>query len=99
VRSGLPDVLVISRGKAIFVELKSRCGVASKTQKEVRAALLPAGVEWYLVRSAPAAMVALALSGVMFRRRFKPPRLAPWEGPFVDPTQRLPEAPDVAAER
>jgi hypothetical protein len=25
-RSGLPDVLVLYRGKLIFIELKSRCG-------------------------------------------------------------------------
>jgi hypothetical protein len=35
----------------------------------------------------------------IFRRRWKPPRLKPWEGPFADPTQQLPEAPDVAAQR
>jgi hypothetical protein len=26
-------------------------------------------------------------------------RLKPWEGPFADLTQRLPQAPEVAAER
>jgi len=43
--------------------------------------------------------MALHLSGVVFRRRWKPPRLKPWEGPFADPTRRLPQAPDVAARR
>ena len=43
--------------------------------------------------------MALHLSGVVFRRQWKPPRLRPWEGPFADPTQRLPQAPDVAARR
>jgi hypothetical protein len=33
VRGGLPDVLVIARGRPIFVELKSRRGVASKAQE------------------------------------------------------------------
>jgi hypothetical protein len=99
VRSGLPDVLVLYRGKPIFVELKSRAGVASKTQKQVRAELLPAGATWWMARSARAAMMALHLSGVVFRRRWKPPRLRPWEGPFADPTRRLPQAPDVAAQR
>src|SRR5262249_30712151 len=41
----------------------------------------------------------LHLSGVVFRRHWKPPRLQPWEGPFADPTRRLPQAPDVAARR
>jgi hypothetical protein len=36
VRSGLPDVLVIFCQKPIFVELKSRAGVATKSQKQVR---------------------------------------------------------------
>jgi hypothetical protein len=27
------------------------------------------------------------------------PRLKPWEGPFADPRRRLPQAPDVAAQR
>ena len=41
--------------------------------------------------------MALHLSGVVFRRKWKPPRLKPWEGPFADPTRRLPQAPDVSA--
>jgi hypothetical protein len=99
VRSGLADVLVIWRGIPIFVELKSRAGVASKAQKQIRAELLPAGATWWMARSARAALTALYLSGVVFRRKWKPPRLKPWEGPFADPTQRLPQAPDVAARR
>jgi hypothetical protein len=99
VRSGLPDVLVIWRGRPIFVELKSRAGVASKVQKRVRSEMLPAGADWWLARSARAALMALHLSGVVFRRRWKPPRLQPWEGPFADPDRRLPQAPDVAARR
>jgi hypothetical protein len=99
VRSGLPDELVIWRGKPIFIELKSRAGVASKAQKQIRAKLKPAGVDWWLARSARAALMGLHLSGVVFRRRWRPPRLKPWEGPFADPTRRLPQAPDVAAQR
>jgi hypothetical protein len=99
VRSGLPDVQVIWRGKPIFVELKSRAGVASKAQKQVRLEMLPAGADWWLARSARAALMALHLSGVVFRRKWRPPRLKPWEGPFADPHQRLPLAPDVVAQR
>jgi len=43
--------------------------------------------------------MALHLSGVVFRHNGKPPRLKPWEGPFADPHQQLPQAPDVAARR
>jgi|SRR5215475_11875669 len=41
VRSGLPDVFVIFKGKPIFLELKSRRGVASKVQKQIRTEMLP----------------------------------------------------------
>jgi len=99
VRSGLPDVLVIFRQRPIFVELKSRRGVASKVQKQIRSELLPSGATWWMARSARAALMALHLEGVIFRRKWKPPRLEPWEGPFADPTRRLPQAPEVAAER
>jgi hypothetical protein len=103
VRSGLPDILVLFRQDTgtivIFIELKSRRGVASKVQKQIRMEMLPAGAVWWMARSARAALTALHMSGVVFRRKWKPPRLEPWEGPFADPTQRLPQAPDVAAER
>jgi hypothetical protein len=69
VRSGLPDVEVIWRGKPIFVELKSRAGVASKAQKQIRAKLKPAGADWWLARSARAALMALHLPDVAARRR------------------------------
>ena len=39
--------------------------------------------------------MALHLSGVVLCRPWKPPRLK-WEGPFAGPTQRLPQAPEVA---
>ena len=99
VRSGVPDVFVLYRGKSIFLELKSRRGVASKAQKQIRLEMLPAGAVWWMARSARAALMALHLSGVVFQRRWKPPQLRPWEGPFADPTRRLPQAPDVAAQR
>jgi hypothetical protein len=103
VRSGLPDILVLFRHESgtlvIFIELKSRRGVASKVQKQIRLEMLPVGAKWWMARSAPAALMALHLSGVVFRRKWKPRRLKPWEGPFADPNERLPQAPDVAAER
>jgi hypothetical protein len=52
-----------------------------------------------MARSAGAALTALHRSGVVFRRPWVPPPLQPWEGPFADPTQRLPQAPEVAAYR
>ena len=44
VKSGLPDVMVIFCQRPVFVEVKSRAGIASKAQRRVRAALLAAGV-------------------------------------------------------
>jgi hypothetical protein len=103
VRSGLPDVVVWFRHatgtSVIFIELKSRRGVASKAQKQIRLEMLPAGAVWWMARSARAALMALRLSGVVFRRKWEPPLLKSWEGPFADPTQRLPQEPRVAAER
>jgi len=40
-------------------------------------ALGAAGADWWLARSARAALMALHLSGVVFRRKWKP-RLKPW---------------------
>ena len=102
VRSGMPDVMVLVHRAAgtlvIFLELKSHRGKVSKVQKQVRAELLPTGAVWWMARSARAAMTALHRSGVPFRRKWKPPRLEEWEGPFSDPTHRLPQHPLVTIE-
>jgi hypothetical protein len=98
VRAGLPDTQIVHRGKPpIFIEMKSSAGIASPSRKQVCIELLAAGAHWWMARSANAAMMALRLSGVRFRKRWLPPKIAAWEGPFSDPTQRLPQAPDVAA--
>jgi hypothetical protein len=99
VRSGLADIMVVHDGRVIFVELKSPIGVASKAQRQVYVELRAAGADYYLVKSATAALEALRRSNVPFRRRWEPPPLAAWEGPFSDPHQRLPQHPEVAAQR
>jgi hypothetical protein len=104
VKAGIPDVEVIFRQPSgsvliVFLELKSRRGVASKAQKQARAEMLPAGAVWWMARSANAAMMALHLSGVPFLKPWQPEPLGSWEGPFADPHQRLPQEPTVAAER
>ena len=83
----------------LFALSKSRRGVASEAQKQARAGMLPAGAVWWMARSANAAMMALHLSGVPFLKPWQPQPLEPWEGPFADPHQRLPQEPGVAAER
>jgi hypothetical protein len=102
VRSGLPDVRVLcphgDATRVVFIELKSLRGKVSRSQKQVREEMLPTNAVWWMARSARAAMMRMHLSGVPFRRKWKPPERAPWEGPFADPTQRLPKHPRVAAE-
>jgi hypothetical protein len=60
--------------------------------------MLPTGAVW-LARSARAALTALHLSGAPFRCKWEPPPLEPWEGPFADRTQRLPQHPVAAQKR
>ena len=102
--AGMPDLVVFqarSDGlvRVACVELKSRAGVASQSQKEVRDRMLPVGIAWWMARSTNAAMTALRMSNIMFRREWKERKLKPWEGPFADPNKRLPQHPRVAAER
>jgi hypothetical protein len=98
VRSGLPDVMVIpSCRPPVFVELKSAVGRASPTQKKIRAELAAVGCDWWMCRSANAAMTALERSGVPFRRPWRGRALRPWEGPFTGEEKRLPQHPETAA--
>jgi len=73
--------------------------LSAHRQRAIRAELIAAGAEWWLVRSANAAMVALQLSGVRFRKRFgrkwRPPKLADWEQPRRDPSIPGPRHPEV----
>jgi hypothetical protein len=106
--AGTPDQLIWHRGKSIAIEMKSRGGRCSPAQRAVRAALLRAGCQWWVCKSARAAMWALAKSGVKFRvivrsdgsvQRWRQPALEPWEVPRRDPSERRPMHPRVAAER
>jgi hypothetical protein len=100
VRAGLPDLMIVVNWKPpVFIEMKSKRGVPSAAQKRVFAELRAMGADVYLARSAAAALEALRRSNVPFRRRWEPPPLAAWEGPFSDPHQRLPQHPEVAAQR
>jgi hypothetical protein len=113
VKPGVPDVLVWYCGKSVVIELKSRRGQCSRSQRFVREQLLRAGAQWWVCRSANAAMWALCESGVPFRtmtnedsalERWQQPKLPAWEVPKRDPHERRPRAPDwepeeLAAER
>jgi hypothetical protein len=78
---------------------QSRWGVVSGPQISTVAELKPAGTEWWMARSANAAMMALYRSGMAFSRPWEPPQLVEWEGPFSNPHERLPQEPGVAARR
>jgi hypothetical protein len=108
VKAGTPDMLIWHRGKSIAIEMKSRGGRCSPAQRTVRTALLRAGCQWWVCKSARAAMWALKESGVKFRvcvrsdasiERWRQPALEPWEVPRRDPSERRPMHPRVAAER
>jgi hypothetical protein len=106
-KAGLPDILIVYRGRLIAIELKSPCGRCTAAQRAVREALLAAGADWWECRSANAAMAALAASGVQFRMTtrgagetecWQQPELAPWEVPRRDPTEPQPSAPELKAQ-
>jgi hypothetical protein len=106
VKPGVPDTLVWYRRKSITIEMKSQAGRCSAAQRSAREALIRAGAEWWVCRTARAAMWALKRSGVRFRQivredglteRWRQPKLAPWEVPRRDPAERRPNAPQVLA--
>jgi hypothetical protein len=108
VKPGTPDELILYRGKLIGIELKSRSGRCTPAQRAEREAILRAGGQWWVCRSANAAMWALYKSGVRFRtivhedgtiEHWRSPRLPAWEVPRRDPAERRPLAPEVAAQR
>jgi hypothetical protein len=96
-RPGLPDTMIVHLGRVVFVELKSRRGALSKVQRLTRVELLQAGAAWFLARTPRAALAALALAGVPFKRPWKAPPLQPWEGPTT--AERLPASPELVVER
>lgn len=67
VQPGVPDILVLYRGRFIAVELKSLDGRCNRAQRAARERILAAGGVWWGCKSAHAPMRALAQSGVRFR--------------------------------
>jgi hypothetical protein len=102
VKPGVPDVLIWYRGKSISIELKSRRGQCSRSQRLLREVLLRAGAQWRVCRSAKSAMCSLYELGVPFRtivhengtmERWQPPELPAWEIAKENPHERRPRAP------
>jgi hypothetical protein len=105
---GVPKVVVWYRGRSITIELKSRRGKCSASQRIARAEGCCVQVSIGGSRSARAAMWALRKLGVRFRaivyedggtERWRQPRLAPWEVPRRNPAEPRPNAPNVKALR
>jgi hypothetical protein len=90
------------------LETRGAGGAVQRSVRCVRRCLIRAGCQWWVCKSAHAAMWALAKSGVKFRvivrsdgsvQRWRQPALEPWEVPRRDPSERRPMHPRVAAER
>jgi hypothetical protein len=90
IRPGLPDTWVLHRGRSVTIEMKSRHGRCSPSQRATRLLILAAEGACWEAKSVNAAMVALHRSRVQFRtithadgriERWRQPKLADWETP------------------
>jgi len=67
VHAGFSDLLVLSEGRALFLEVKSKTGRLQPSQEAFRDLVTAQGFAWALVRSVDDALGALAQHG--FRTR------------------------------
>jgi len=74
IHPGFADLIVLSGGKVLFLEVKSPTGRLSPAQVAFREAVLAQGFGWALVRSVEDALGALADHG--FTSRVRPARRA-----------------------
>ena len=74
VHPGFADLLVMSEGRMLFLEVKSVKGRLRPAQEAFRDAVLAQGFGWALVRSVDDALAALADNG--FTSRVQPARRA-----------------------
>lgn len=72
VHTGFADLIVISGGRVLFLEVKSQTGRLRKSQEVFRDTICAQGFGWALVRSVDDALGALADNG--FTSRVRPPR-------------------------
>jgi hypothetical protein len=77
VHPGFADLIVISGGRVLFLELKSLRGRLRPSQEDFRDAVLAQGFGWALVRSIDDALGALANHGFTTRIAPAPRRPAP----------------------
>ena len=74
VHTGFADLIVISGGRVLFLEVKSQTGRLRKSQEVFRDTVWTQGFGWALVRSVDDALGALADHG--FTSRVRPARRA-----------------------
>ena len=74
VHAGFADLIVISGGRVLFLEVKSQTGRLRKSQEIFRDTVCAQGFGWALVRSVDDALGALADHG--FTSRVRPARRA-----------------------
>lgn len=67
VHPGFADLVVLSQGRVLFLEIKSRTGRLRSSQEEFRDAVLQQGFGWALVRSMDDALAALRNFGFATR--------------------------------
>ena len=72
VHAGFADLIVISGGRVLFLEVKSQTGRLRKSQEIFRDTVCAQGFAWALVRSVDDALGALADNG--FTSRVRPAR-------------------------
>ena len=77
VHTGFADLIVISGGRVLFLEVKSQTGRLRKAQEVFRDTVITQGFGWALVRSVDDALGALADHGFTSRVRLSARRVAP----------------------
>jgi len=77
VHSGFADLIVISGGRVLFLEVKSQTGRLRKSQEVFRDTVVTQGFGWALVRTVDDALGALADNGFTSRVQIAGRRVAP----------------------
>ena len=77
VHAGFADLIVISGGRVLFLEVKSETGRLRKSQEAFRDTVCSQGFGWALVRSVDDALSALADDGFTSRAQLPSRRASP----------------------
>jgi len=68
-KAGWPDLIIVFRGRALFIELKTLAGVLSDVQKQAHKKLSYCGADVMLCRSVPDVETQLRKAGVPLKAR------------------------------